>query len=228
MTSMSDDLLDDGPEKTPQVEVAEILPSGYLCPELESKLLALWNKDPDNPPGLKELTQALFSHECDGRSAEGRAVKKTLAKHSIRAASTFDGKDGGATASIELSEAHKLFIANNAKTMSSLEMAKTIFQNPALTPLHAECRAVQEYLKFLQPVVAFTPGAVQDVPTAAYQPPKNQAEALERVNHYINFCLDSGKLTPPQKKNLSVLIGYLHTYRFVAQMNNYVDRKSVV
>lgn len=222
---MSDDLLDDGLEKVPEVETPEILPTGYLSPKLEAKLLGLWNSNPNSPPGLKELTQSLFGHECDGRSAEGRAVKKTLAKHNIRAASTFDGKDGhgGSTAAIELSEAHKLFITNNAKTMSSVEMARTIFANPTLSPLHAESRAIQEYLKTLLPTVIFTPGAAQDIPTAPYIPPKTQIQALERVNHYINFCLDPNKLTPPQKKNLSVLIGYLHTYRFVAQMNNYTS-----
>lgn len=183
----------------------------------EKQLLELWNATPASPPGLKELTQNLFGHECDGRSAEGRAIKKALAKHNLRAKST-----GDCEREIELSEAHKLYITNNAKTMSALEMAKTIFNNPVLTALHGESRAVQAFLNTLQPVVVFSPGASAEVPTSAYAPPKNIAEATERVNNYINFCIDANKITPTQKKNLSVLIGYLHTYRFVAQMNNYV------
>jgi hypothetical protein len=222
---MSEDLLDDS---EPQVVVTEpdILPSGCLSDALEKKLLALWNKDPDNPPGLKELTQTLFGPDCKGTSAEGRAVRKTLAKHSIRAASTFDVKEASSpVASIELTEAHKLFITNNAKNMSSLEMARTLFNNPTLTPLNAESRVVQAFIKTLLPTVVWTPGGGgdMDVPTGPYEPPKTVNQALERVNYYINFCLNADKLSPQNKKHLSVLIGYLHTYRFQVQMNNYTS-----
>lgn len=224
---MNDDLLDDSAPKI-EVNEAEILPSGYLSSDFEKKLLTLWNKDPDNPPGLKELTQQLFGHECDGRSNEGRAVKRTLAKHNIRAASTFDPKEASQpVAAVELSEAHKLFILNNAKTMSSLEIARTIFNNPQLTPLHAESRVVQAFIKTLLPTVVWSPGGGgdNDVPTAAYAPPKNIEQAMERVNYYINFCLSAAKLSPQNKKCLSMLIGYLHTFRFQAQMNNYISMR---
>lgn len=184
----------------------------------EQQLLSLWNANPNNPPGLKELTQALFGEGHDGRSQEAMAIKKALSKHSLRAKTT----EKPPAEEIELSEAHKVYITNNIKTMGALEMARIIFNNSALTALHGETRAVSAFIKTLMPVVAFTPGTSGDVPTAPYGPPKTIQEALERVNGYINFAFNKDALNAQQKKNLSMLIGYMHTYRFIAQMNNYV------
>lgn len=190
----------------------------------EQQILDLWNATPDNPPSLIVLTQALFGHECDGRSAEGRAIKRALSKHSLRAKSTRDND----REPIELTEAQKVYITNNAKTMSSLEIARIIFNDTSLTPLHAETREVYTFIKSLQPTASFNPLTIQDVPTEPYKPPQTINEAFDRVNQYINFALTREKLTQQQKRNLDILINYLHTYRFIAQMNNYVsesDRK---
>lgn len=225
---MAHDLLDDDvlgdakgegqPVVAPKTPAPTILTIPNLTPQQEAQMLALWNATPNSPPDLKTLTQALFpDKQCDGRSVEATAVKRALAKHKIKVKTTKDNERD-----IELTEAHKLFITNNAKTMGALEMAKIIFNNEQLTALHGETRVVSSYLRTLMPVVAFTPGASGDVPTKPYEPPKTIQEALERVNGYINFALNKEKLTPPQKKNLLTLIGYMHTYRFIAQMNNYV------
>ena len=199
------------------------MPELILTDVQEKQILDSWNQSPGSPPGLKELTQLIFGHECDGRSEEGRAVKKALSKHHLRARATSDpGKN------VELSDAHKLYITNNSRNMGSLDMARVIFNNNVLTPLHAETRAVYAYMQTLQPVIAFTPLNGQDVPTEPYSPPANLNTALERVNLYMNFTFDKEKLTAQHKKNLSMLIGYLRTYRFVTQMNHYVsmsDRK---
>jgi hypothetical protein len=187
-----------------------------LTPDEEKIMLDLWNASPESPPGLKELTIKIFGKDLDGRTNEGRAVKKALSKHKLRAKTT-----GDPARDLELTDEHKAFITTNYRTMGPLEIARTIFNNPQLTPLHAETRLIQTFRNSLQPAVVFTPNATSEVPTKAYSPPKTIAEAMERVNQYINFCLDKDKLTPQQKKNLSTLIGYLHTYRFIAQMNNY-------
>ena len=231
---MSHELLDDNdvlddPIAAPPVIVPAITPvpatntTLELTSEQEQKMLDLWNATPNAPPDLKTITQTLFGKDCDGRSLEARAVKKALTRHSLKAKTTADPERD-----IELSEAHQTYIANNAKNMSTLDIAKIIFANPSLTALHAETRAVQAYRNSLMTTAVFTPNASAAVPTEPYRPPKTINEALERVNGYINFCFDKDKLTPQNKKNLSMLIGYMHTYRFIAQMNNYVsesDRK---
>lgn len=187
----------------------------------EKQLLDLWNATPDSPPELKALTQSIFGHECDGRSAEGRAVKKALAKHNIRARTTFDPERP-----IELSEAHKIYITNNVRSMGPLEMARIIFNNPQVTALHSETRTIASFIKTIElpTPVLFGPGVDNDVPTEPYAPPKTINEAMERVNGYLNFTFDKDKLTAQNKKNLSILIGYMHTYRFIAQMNTYISK----
>lgn len=229
---MSNDLLDDPEPEDIKVSLpmppaqVPLQPNDIILTSVqENQILTLWNATPTKPPSLKELTHTLFGSECDGRSSEARAIKLFLAKRSLRAKTTGDPERP-----IELSEAHKSYITLNAKTMSTLDLAKAIFANPTLTPLHAECREVQKFRNTLMTTVAFSPGSGSgaSVPTEAYKPPKTLNEALERVNGYINFAFDKDKLTAAQKKNLSMLIGYMHTYRFIAQMNNYVsenDRK---
>jgi len=189
-----------------------------LTAEQEQNLLNLWNSTPDNPPGLKELTMSIFGQECDGRSKEGKAIKKALSKHNIRARPQGEREDK----EITLTDEQKLYIANNSATMNSLEMARIMFANPSLSNLHAETRAVNEYVKSLDTRVIYNQAAEEDVPeSATYEPPKTMDKVLRRVNKYVNFVLDREKLTPQQKKGLEMLINYLHTFRFLTQMATY-------
>lgn len=215
-----DELLDD-PLPPPPVVPPPVL-NVELNAAQEKQLLDLWNATPNNPPSLKQLAQAIFGADLDGRSLEGKAIKKALSKNNLKARTTGDPDRSG----IELSEGHKAYIATNNKTMSTLEMAKVLFNNPHLTALHAECRAVQAYRTSLTPVPIFSPYREATVPTEPYSPPNTILEAMERVNHYINMTYDKEKLTQTHKKHLSMLISYLHTYRFMAQMNNYVSESN--
>src|SRR5581483_6292583 len=163
--------------------------------------------------------------DLDGRDAEGRAVKKALAKRSLRAkpAQEYETKSD----KIELSEAHKIYITNNAKTMNALDMARIIFANPTLTYLNSETRAVNEYLKTLDPKVIYAPENINDIPDEPYKPPKTLEQVIKRVNQYIAFP-EKDKCNAVQKKCMDVLISYLHTFRFLQQMNTYeseTDRK---
>lgn len=186
----------------------------------ESQILGLWNANPNSPPDLKTLTQALFGADYDGRSVQARAIKKALSKHSLRAKTSRDDERD-----IDLSEAHKAYIATNCKTMTALEMARVIFNNPHLHALQGEARAVSSYTKEVMPTPSFVPGAPSDIPTKAYEPPKNVPEASDKVNEFVHGMskYDRDKLTPTQRKSLIMLVGYMRTYRFIAQMNNYTS-----
>jgi hypothetical protein len=54
-----------------------------------------------------------------------------------------------------------------------------------------------------------------------YKPPKNSERALVRVNKYVLNGLDKDKITARNKKELTSLISYLHTYRFLHQIGTY-------
>lgn len=190
-----------------------------LTPEQEKQVMDFWNENPNSPPSLKEITTKLFGGDFDGRSAQGRAVKKTLSKYNLRAKAASDYFPK--TAEIVLTEEQKQFIINNVATMNCLEITKILFQNPSLSNLNAETRIVNEFVKTLDTKVIYNQNQNEDIPTEDYQPPATLERVLRRVNKYVNCTLDKEKLTSHQKKGLEALINYLHTFRFIKQMNTY-------
>jgi len=107
--------------------------------------------------------------------------------------------------------------------ISAVEMARVLFKNNELTNLNQESRAVDEHIKTLNPTAAFQPS---QVPEQGYKPPKTIPAAITKVNHYVLEGIDKNKITPKNKKDINSLIGYLHTYRFLHQMNGYENQTS--
>lgn len=192
-----------------------------LSPVQEQRILDLWNEDLLAPPSLKEIVVALFGEGHDGRSLEARAIKKFLASRNIQAQTT----KLPPTEKIELSEAHKEYIKNNVSTMTSIEMARILFANNSLNNFNGETRVVNEFIKSFNPIVVFNQQEEDDVPSGKYQAPETLDEVIKRVSIFLNFLPDRSKITASQRKNLDMLIGYLHTYRFIAQMNCF-DKQS--
>lgn len=190
-----------------------------LTPEQEKQMMDFWNKTPESPPGLKEITKEIFGGDFDGRSAQGRAVKKSLSKYKLKARATSDYIPR--TNEIQLNEEHRQFIINHVSTMNSLEIAKAVFQNSSLTNLNAETRAVNEFVKTLDTRVIYNQAQNDDIPSENYQPPATIEKVLRRVNRYVNCSLDKENLKNHQRKGLEALINYLHTFRFIKQMNTF-------
>ena len=191
-----------------------------LSVEQEKQILDFWNRTPDNPPGLKEITEHIFpGQNLDGRSDEGRAIKKALAKFNLKARAAHEVPSK--TSEIKLTDEQQSFIVNNAANMTSLDMTKILFKNPNITNLNAETRAVNEFVKTLDTKVVFNQAANADIPMGSYEPPNTLDKVLKRANKYVNGQIDKEKLTSKQRKGLEMLINYLHTYRFIRQMNNY-------
>jgi len=191
-----------------------------LTVEQDKQILDFWNRTPSNPPGLKEITEHLFpGMNYDGRSGFGRAIKTTLAKFNLKAKGVHEIPSK--TSVIKLSDEHQAFITNNVATMNALEIAKIIFNNNLLSNLNAEVRAVNEFIKTLDTKVIFNSAGNDDIPSGEYIPPNTLDKVLRRTNKYVNGSLDKDKLTSKQKKGLEMLINYLHTFRFIRQMNTY-------
>ena len=188
-----------------------------LTEQQKQAVLDEWNNREDNPPSLLELIRITYPDQphLDGRSKEGKAVKAFLATREIKplASHQYQPKK------MELTKAHEEFINNNFGMMSSVEMARIVFGNDELTNLNQESRAVDEYVKTLNPAAAFQPQS--EIPQEDYKPPKTMHAAITKVNHYVLDGIDKNKLTPRNKKDVNSLIGYLHTYRFLHHMNTY-------
>lgn len=189
-----------------------------LTDQQKAAILNGWNNQPDEPPSLIELTKAAFPNveNVDGRSKEGRAVKAFLASRQLKARGTQDyvPKD-----KLELTEEQKEYISNSVTTMKAVEMARAIFSNDHLTNLNQETRTVNEYIKTLDKKVVY--GDTEEVPDSDYKAPKTIDRALGKINRYVHEGIDRDKVSSKNKRDTQSLIGYLHTYRFLHQINTY-------
>ena len=192
-----------------------------LTPKQQEDIISEWNSREENPPSLLELIKIAYPNEkVDGRSKKGRLVKEFLATRKIKARGAHQYK---AKEKIELSDEHEEFVRNNAQVMSATEIARIIFANNEITPLHQEPRTVNEYIKTLN----FEPyESPQNIPSSTYKPPGTFDRTLSRINKYIYQSLEKSKMVPKEKKDVESTMGYLNTYRFTHQINSYSSQTS--
>ena len=191
-----------------------------LSDEQKQLILDEWNSRPDNPPSLLELVKSAFPklEEADGRSKEGRAVKAFLASRKLKARGAQDYQAKGV---LELSEEQEEYIINNASLSKPVEMARVLFKDNKITNLHQETRTIIDFLKTAN-VKVYT-DTVQDV-VVEYRAPNTFFATLTLVNKYIHVKLNKDKLMASQRKELDAMTGYLHTYRFLHQINTYAGQ----
>ena len=171
-----------------------------LTPEQEELIIQEWNSRPDNPPSLLELIRAAFpGTDFDGRSKEGRLVKAFLATRKIKARGAHQYKP---KEKVELTPEHVEYIANNGHSFDykPLALAKVLFNNDDLTPLHPETRAVKEHLDSLDLKVV-NQAPLQNQDREEYKPPNTFDRTLTKINRYVHEGIDKNKVTPTQKKD---------------------------
>ena len=201
--------------------MSENLP--ILTEAQQLKLLTEWNNRPDNPPSLVELVRVAFDRDdLDGRSKEGKAVKEFLASRQIKPRKSHEYQAKGL---IDLSLEQKEYIGNNCSTMTGIEIAKILFKNEELTNLSQETRSVLEYIKTLPTNIKYNNQENENLSTDEYRPPKSEDRMIAKINRYIMDGVDKNKLTHKHKKDISSLIGYMNTFRFIHQINLYNDER---
>ena len=133
--------------------------------------LQLWQeRGEENPPSLSELIAVAYPDrdDIDGRTKEARELKAYLAEHGVSA----DGAHVYHPKVIELTDVQKEFVENNVTLMSSVHIGQALYGDNTLTNLHAEVRAVNEYIKTLDPAITVAQDT-NDIPeTNEYLPPK--------------------------------------------------------
>ena len=185
-------------------------------------ILELWNSGEDKNLYINNIMKSVFpdlpKDKQDGRSKEGRAVKKFLHEKGIevKVTSKHYPKEKA-----ELTEDQKEYIYNNCGSMKPMEIARVIFEEPKISALDLRYKILLEYLNNIDNKVKYSDVTPEETPEGGYAPPKSEARALVRVNKYVHNGIDKNKVTSKHKRSLSTLIGYMHTYRFLHQISTY-------
>jgi len=198
------------PEEPPREILSEIQ---------KINILKLWNEsDPLSPPSLGELIFIAWNEKIDPREYKGRIVREFLASRHLKANNAKKQRKIP-----PLDPAGEQFIVEHHKEMGPCEMARYIYKNNEITGFSGETRVVKEFMANNTKAIS----EVVDVndEEGNYRPPKHLMPAITRVNKYLHKGLDATKITAQHKKWMATMIGYLHTLRFISQIETYSSIK---
>lgn len=168
---------------------------------------------------LIELTQKCFNDDkLDGRSKEGRLVRKFLIENEI----SFDTTKREKKESIEFTDQERQFIIDQAKTgLTSFKIAELIFPDKEIKSLSIEQRSVLDVLREVNPDIIPS----QDVGLlTSYIAPKSTSRIVKKINDATGSELQEDKLNRQYKIRADKLGINLNNSRFVRVMNNYLSK----
>lgn len=169
---------------------------------------------------LNELTQKCFrDNDLDGRTKEGRSVRKYLIENNIDYKTTRRKPQD----KIELNDSQKDFIIQQAEEgLSSLEIAKLIFPKKQVKPLSNEQRTVLAHINEINP--DFVPS--QDYASVNdYVAPKSSSRVLKKINDATGLALEENKLNRQNQVCIKRLQINLSNSRFLKIINNYLNKQ---
>ena len=167
---------------------------------------------------LNILTQKCFDNDdLDGRTKEGRAVRKFLIENDIKFNTQFKGKQEP----IKFSKEQKEFIIQQAEDgLSSLEIAKLLFPDKRVNPLSLEQRGVLEIIRDVNPdIMPSKDGGALN----SYIAPKAASRIVKKINEATGQNFDESKLNRQYQICVERLGIHLNNSRFLKIMNNYLD-----
>jgi len=172
---------------------------------------------------LIDLTKQCFEDDTlDGRSKQGRAVRKYLVENCIDYKTT--GRE--LVEAIELTQQQKDFILEQAEQgLSSLEIAKIIFSDKQVKPLSNEQRTVLSYIREINPDImpSQDSGALN-----SYIAPKSPSRIIKKINDATGLGLDDSKINRQKQICIEKLGINLSNSRFLKIINNYLNESDRV
>jgi hypothetical protein len=169
-------------------------------------------------PDLIDLTRQCFNRsDLDGRSKEGRAVRKFLADNSIE----YRTREKLPVEAVEFTQEQKDFILDQAKDgLSSLGIARIVFPDRQVGPLSAEQRAVLATIREVNPDImpSQDSGAL-----TSYIPPKAVSRIIKKINDATGIGLEEAKINRQKQICIERLMVNLSNSRFLKIINNYLN-----
>jgi hypothetical protein len=180
----------------------------------EQKEFITSNKD--EITDLIELTRATFEdEELDGRTKEGRAVRKFLVDQNIEFSTTKKEK----REDIEFDEEQQEFILQYAKEgMTSYEISRILFPGVNVSNLSKEVLEVADFIKNQDESLV---SKSEDSLNEKYFPPRSQTRMVKKINEYCHADVNEQKMTREEIDNAASCIKFLGAPRFIQVINTY-------
>jgi hypothetical protein len=183
-----------------------------LSKEQKQFIIDNFNKTPD----LIELTRRVFGdEELDGRTKEGRAVRKFLVDRGLKFNTTQKHKKE----EIEFSQEQKEFMIQYAKEgMTAYEISKILFPEINVTNLSKE---VTEVAKFIEDVDFRLMHPSENALNAQYFAPKSNSRVIKKINEYCQEEIDEKQVARGEMNNIESTMKFLAAPRFIQVINTY-------
>jgi|TARA_R110002020_G_scaffold273234_2_gene488312 hypothetical protein len=169
---------------------------------------------------LNNLTRGCFNDDSlDGRTKQGRSVRKYLIENSIEFKTTKTCR----SEDIIFTDQQKEFILQQAEGgLSSLEIAKLIFPNKRVKPLSNEQRTVLSFIREINPDIlpSQDSGALH-----SYLSPKSPSRIVKKINDSTGLGLEEPKLNRQKRICVERLGINLNNSRFLKIINNYLNEE---
>ncbi len=185
-----------------------------LTVDQKAKIHQLYDKTPD----LILITREVFGNDAlDGRSMEGRAVRKFLIDQGLKYRTTKREK----VKEIILSGEQKKFISQNCGEMSAFHIAKVLFPHEKIvSPLNKECTAVIEFIRENEPDKIKSSESAIGV---EYQAPATISEAVGIINKVTASELNFKKLSAQNRQSVQEYIRFINSPRVIQIISSYTD-----
>lgn len=204
---------------------------GYEILELTAEQKAIVDANYESKT-INEMVPMVFGPEAkpDSRTTEGRSIKAYLANDNRKPLPS----DFSPSSTMELSDSQKQQIEQMAPRMPKdggmLELARIVWGNSSITPLHKEARLVFSYLKEVYPEgINVNEEPVEDT---VWTPPPTMSGLVGLVNGFVqqsnnDKTYNLNVIKPNERKCLEQLMMYMRVFRFkyvASQYDKRVDR----
>ena len=201
-----------------------------LSEEHKKKVLDFFSIDLE--PELSNIVKSVFENDAlDGKTKEARAIKAFCKESGLK----FKTRTVILKGFISLAEEQIIYIKNNFRVKSALEIARELFNNDDLTNLSQEYRTINAKIEEIKDAIKkdnvpqpkdeleivninYNPEELID---SEYKPPKTLKQTIERVNKYLNYGYNEETLKKQQLFEMQQLKKYLNIFRFIYQINTY-------
>ena len=182
-----------------------------LTDEQKELALDMFNDDPN----IINITKRVFEDDSlDGRSKEGRAVSKFLAKNGLKAQTTKRPKSDDVTL---LEDQVEKVLEMEGEGFNTSQIADVLF-NKEVKRLSNEWRAVND-------ILGQDREAPADESLATYASPQAISRIIKKINDSTGYGLEENKMSRNQRTCCDRLRINLSNSRFVAIVNNYINSR---